>query len=151
MHKRITNPFSDESNTLLETIPGIEIKTQVVIDKNKNDKYSREFLVMSTGVIYVRPIYYSQNENDKWRYLHDDSLIAGLSGDYIYLLNNFKNACLDSTNRHLEIYNHLFKNADKNYLIIKKAINNFSHEMARHYNKIGIKAFYGNENFEPWV
>lgn len=151
MHKRFTNSFTEKDKGLIEDIAGIEVKVTRLFDEQNVDRYSKEFLVMSTGIIYVRPIFYTDNKDEKWKYLHDDSLVATLAGDRVYLINNFRNACLDSTNRHLIIYNHFFKNAEKNYKIIKKAIKNYSDEMNHHYSKIGAQRLYGNEVFSPWI
>lgn len=151
MHKRLIRSFDEITGKTTEEIPGVEIKITQVLNPKRENSFGRDFLVMSTGIIYSRQIYYSNDKNSKWVYLHDDSLTANLSGDRVYLLNSFRHACKDSIHRHLDIYQHLFKNADKTYNLIRKANTVFIEEMTRHYNKFGISIFYGQPKFEPWV
>lgn len=151
MHQRFVNLTYEKTDAILEDIPGVEIKITKLLDSRNINRYNRDFLIMSTGVIYSRPAITNIPNHSKWLYLHDDSLTAKLSGDKVYLINSFRNACLQTTKQHILLYRHLFKQPDRNYRLIKKSINNFIEEMSHHYNKFGVNIFYGTEHFEPWI
>lgn len=150
MYKRIKNSLIEKSSEL-EEIPGIEIKiAKILNDVNKN-RFGRDFLVMSTGVVYSRPSSYTSISNEKWIYLHDDILVESMSNDRAYLLNSFRIACLDSTNKHILLYKQLFIKAEKNHQLIKRAIINYREEMTHHYRKMGISRLITSIELEPWI
>lgn len=146
MHKRLKNPFTEKSDNVLDDIPGVEIST------NKLPEFkSKEFLVMSSGVIYVRDIFYSNDINKKWRYVHDDAIILFLCKDNSFMLEDFRRKCSDLTNQHNKLYVELYKDASRKYLHIRKAINTFTESLQNQYSKLGITDFINRKEFQPWV
>lgn len=144
---RIINSVLEKNQFSLEAIPGVEIK---IIRKSN---LQRDFLVMSSGVIYSRPIFYSNKTNDKWKYIHDDAIIPVLikDKDFSHLIDRFKLLALETTSRHLREYTNLFPVAPKRYLDIKASIIKYKEQIATLYNKMEIGHLVNDHCLDPWI
>jgi hypothetical protein len=148
-NKRVVNRKLEKLKVDFEEIPGFIISIIKIPDPRYRD---REYMVMSTGIVYFRYSYYSNSlKNQRWRYVHEDPILKTLTNKTPHEIETLKIRVNNCIKEHLDIYCKLMNKPDTNYLLIKKSVNNFMNEMFRLYSKVGLGYYISRSEFEPWA